>query len=92
MTINKEDWNWGSVGQWAVIALTVIFYYTGVVRTNEKLQNEIQYIDTRIEQVCLRLDKVEQDKVDNNILNMLFERLNRIENKLDRLQETKNET
>lgn len=81
--------NKDAIVRYLSIALTLLFYWFGVVKSNEKtrveiihLQNQFNSLELKTENRMNRLDDVKADK---EILNLLMTSINRIENKLDKM-------
>lgn len=69
------------------ILLTVLFYWFGVVKSNEKTRVEIIHLQSQITAIEAKMTRLDDDKADKEILNMLMNSINRIESKLDRMSE-----
>ena len=78
---NNKD----NIVKWINIILIVLFYYFGVIKSNEKTRVEVIYLQNSISTINLRLDKIDDVKADKEIMSMLMTSINRIEDKLDKM-------
>lgn len=69
------------------ILLTLLFYWFGVVKSNEKTRVEIIHLQSQITAIEAKMTRLDDAKADKEILNMLMNSINRIESKLDRMSE-----
>lgn len=76
--------------KWLPLILALLIYWFGVVKADEKQRVETVNIQNRIEAVEKDIDKLEENKADVYTVNIIMNTLNRIDNKLDKLQEQVN--
>lgn len=79
--------------KWINIVLIVLFYYFGVLKENEKVKTEViqlqkQYTTLEVK-VENRLNRLDDLKADKEMLNLMITSINRIENKIDKLNANK---
>lgn len=79
--------NKDSIIRWLSVVLTLLFYWFGVVKNNEKTRVEVLHLQTQITAIDGRMQRLDDIKADKEVLNMLMNSINRIESKLDRLTE-----
>jgi len=79
--------NKDSIIRWLSIALTLLFYWFGVVKNNEKTRVEVLHLQSQITAIDGKMQRLDDIKADKEVLNMLMNSINRIESKLDRLTE-----
>ena len=79
--------NRDSIVRWLSIVLTLLFYWFGVVKNNEKTRVEVIHLQTQITTIDSKMQRLDDIKADKEVLNMLMNSINRIESKLDRLSE-----
>ena len=79
--------NKDSIIRWLSVILTLLFYWFGVVKSNEKTRVEVLHLQTQITAIDGRMQRLDDIKADKEVLNMLVNSINRIESKLDRLTE-----
>lgn len=79
--------NKDSIVRYLSIALTLLFYWFGVVKSNEKTRVEIIHLQSQIIAIEVKMNRLDDVKADKEILNMLMNSINRIESKLDRMSE-----
>lgn len=79
--------NRDSIVRWLSIILTLLFYWFGVVKNNEKTRVEVIHLQTQITTIDNKMQRLDDIKADKEVLNMLMNSINRIESKLDRLSE-----
>ena len=79
--------NKDSIIRWLSVILTLLFYWFGVVKSNEKTRVEVLHLQTQITAIDGRMQRLDDIKADKEVLNMLMNSINRIESKLDRLTE-----
>ena len=79
--------NKDSILRWLSVVLTLLFYWFGVVKNNEKTRVEVLHLQTQITAIDGRMQRLDDIKADKEVLNMLMNSINRIESKLDRLTE-----
>lgn len=79
--------NKDSIVRYLSILLTVLFYWFGVVKSNEKTRVEIIHLQSQIMAIEAKMNRLDDVKADKEILNMLMNSINRIESKLDRMSE-----
>lgn len=72
--------------RWVPIFITILFWYFGVIKENERKRIEIIYLQKTCEVINIQIEKLEQKKVDKETFNLLLVSIGRIENKLDKLQ------
>lgn len=75
--------------RWGSIILTIIFYSIGVVRTNAKLESEVENFKSQISTLDTKFEKLEVNKADKYIVDIILNKLDKIDSKLDRIQETR---
>ena len=85
--------NKDNIVRWVNIALILLFYYFGVIKTNEKtrveveqLQKQYATLEVKVENRFNRLDDLKADK---EMLNLIIVSIERIENKIDKLNANK---
>lgn len=83
--ILKENKN--AIVRYLSILLTVLFYWFGVVKSNEKTRVEVLHLQGQITAIDSKMQRLDDVKADKEILNMLMNSINRIESKLDRMSE-----
>ena len=69
------------------ILLTLLFYWFGVLKSNEQTRVEIIHLQSQIMSIEVKMNRLDDAKADKEILNMLMNSINRIESKLDRMSE-----
>jgi len=79
--------NKDSIIRWLSVVLTLLFYWFGVVKNNEKTRVEVLHLQTQITAIDSKMQRLDDIKADKEVLNMLMNSINRIESKLDRLTE-----
>ena len=79
--------NKDSIVRWLSVILTLLFYWFGVVKNNEKTRVEVIHLQTQITTIDNKMQRLDDIKADKEVLNMLMNSINRIESKLDRLAE-----
>ena len=79
--------NKDTIVRYLSIALTLLFYWFGVVKNNEKTRVEIIHLQSQITAIEVKMTRLDDIKADKEILNMLMNSINRIESKLDRMSE-----
>ena len=79
--------NKDSIIRWLSVILTLLFYWFGVVKSNEKTRVEVLHLQTQITAIDSKMQRLDDIKADKEVLNMLMNSINRIESKLDRLTE-----
>lgn len=79
--------NKDSIIRWLSVILTLLFYWFGVVKSNEKTRVEIIHLQSQIMAIEVKMNRLDDVKADKEILNMLMNSINRIESKLDRMSE-----
>lgn len=77
--------NKDNIVKWVNIVLIVLFYYFGVVKSNEKTRVEVIHLQNQIATINVRLDKIDDIKADKEIMSILMTSINRIEDKLDKI-------
>lgn len=81
--------NKDNIVKWINIILVVLFYYFGVVKSNEKTRIEVLHLQNQFNSLELktenRMNRLDDIKADKEILNLLMTSINRIENKLDKM-------
>lgn len=85
--------NKDNIVKWVNIVLIVLFYYFGVIKENEKVKTEViqlqkQYTTLEVK-VENRLNRLDDLKADKEMLNLMITSINRIENKIDKLNANK---
>lgn len=85
--------NKDSIIKWINIILIILFYYFGVIKENEKVKTEViqlqkQYTTLEVK-VENRLNRLDDLKADKEMLNLMITSINRIENKIDKLNANK---
>ena len=85
--------NKDNIVRWVNIALILLFYYFGILKENEKVKTEViqlqkQYttLEVKVED---RLNRLDDLKADKEVLNLMITSINRIENKIDKLNENR---
>ena len=85
--------NKDNIVKWVNIALILLFYYFGILKENEKVKTEViqlqkQYtaLEVKVED---RLNRLDDLKADKEVLNLMITSINRIENKIDKLNANK---
>lgn len=85
--------NKDSIARWVNIALILLFYYFGVIKTNEKTRVEVEQLQkqyTTLEvKVENRFNRLDDLKADKEMLNLIIISIDRIENKIDKLNANK---
>ena len=85
--------NKDSIARWVNIALILLFYYFGVIKTNEKTRVEVEQLQkqyTTLEvKVENRFNRLDDLKADKEMLNLIIVSIDRIENKIDKLNANK---
>lgn len=85
--------NKDNIVRWVNIALILLFYYFGVIKTNEKTRVEVEQLQkqyTALEvKVEDRLNRLDDLKADKEVLNLMITSINRIENKIDKLNDNR---
>lgn len=79
--------NKDSIVRYLSILLTVLFYWFGVVKNNEKTRVEVLHLQGQITAIDSKMQRLDDIKADKEVLNMLMNSIHRIESKLDRLTE-----
>lgn len=79
--------NKDTIVRYLSILLTLLFYWFGVVKSNEKTRVEIIHLQSQIMAIEAKMTRLDDIKADKEILNMLMNSINRIESKLDRMSE-----
>ena len=81
--------NKDNIVRWVNIALILLFYYFGVIKTNEKTRVEVEQLQkqyTTLEvKVENRFNRLDDLKADKELLNLIIISIDRIENKIDKL-------
>ena len=77
--------NKDNIVRWVNIALIILIYYFGVIKENEKVKTEVIHLQNQITTINVRLDKIDDVKADKEIMSILMTSINRIEDKLDKL-------
>lgn len=85
--------NKDNIVKWVNIALILLFYYFGILKENEKVKTEViqlqkQYtaLEVKVED---RLNRLDDLKADKEVLNLMITSINRIENKIDKLNDNR---
>ena len=71
----------------APIIITILIYWFGVVRANEKARVEILQNKAQIEVLYEKIEKLEDKKADQYTIEIIMNTLDRIDSKIDKLQE-----
>lgn len=79
--------NKDTIVRYLSILLTLLFYWFGVVKSNEKTRVETIHLQSQITAIEAKMTRLDDAKADKEILNMLMNSINRIESKLDRMSE-----
>lgn len=79
--------NKDTIVRYLSILLTLLFYWFGVVKNNEKTRVEVLHLQSQIMAIEVKMNKLDDVKADKEMLNMLMNSINRIESKLDRMSE-----
>ena len=84
--------NKDNIVKWINIILIILFYYFGVLRENEKVKTEVVQMQKQIVTLEIkvenRLNRLDDLKADKEMLNLMITSINRIENKIDKLNAT----
>lgn len=75
-----------NVYKWLPIILTTLFWYFGIIKENEKSRVDIIYLQKSCDIINIKLEKLEEKKVDKETFNLILVSINRIEDKLDKLK------
>ncbi|NLK09657.1 MAG: hypothetical protein GX317_01660 [Staphylococcus equorum] len=85
--------NKDSIARWVNIALILLFYYFGVIKTNEKTRVEVEQLQKQYTALELkvenRFNRLDDLKADKEMLNLIIVSIDRIENKIDKLNANK---
>lgn len=79
----------GDLVKWLNLILIILIYFFGVVKNSEKTRMEVVHLQSQIDNVGVRVNRLDDNKVDKEIFNLLYQSINRIEDKIDRMQESK---
>lgn len=72
------------------LILTALIYWFGVVKNNERQKFEILQNQTQITILYEKIEKLEDKKADKYTIDLIMNTLNRIDTKIDKLQEQVN--
>ena len=85
--------NKDNIVRWVNIALILLFYYFGVIKTNEKTRVEVEQLQKQYAALELkvenRFNRLDDSKADKEMLNLIIVSIDRIENKIDKLNANK---
>jgi len=85
--------NKDSIVRWVNIALIILIYYFGVIKAIEKTRVEVEQLQkqyTALEaKVESRFNRLDDSKADKEMLNLIIVSIDRIENKIDKLNANK---
>lgn len=85
--------NKDNIVKWVNIALIILIYYFGVIKAIEKTRVEVEQLQKQYAALELkvenRFNRLDDSKADKEMLNLIIVSIDRIENKIDKLNANK---
>lgn len=69
------------------LIVTILIYWFGVVKNTERQRAELFQQQRQITEVVARVEKLDNKKADNYKVDIIMNTLDKIDNKIDKLQE-----